>query len=84
MKTVRFEKNSVLKAIGNHCFRGCERLEEIELPDSLGVVGLSAFADCKALKRISIPKRCEMEPGIMELKEKPGLQIHYRSLEGDD
>ena len=84
IKKVKFAKDSVLKSIGNHCFRGCESIEEVELPDSVEKVGISAFADCKALKRISIPKRCEMEPGIMELKEKPGLQIHYRSLEGDD
>ena len=84
IKKVKFAKDSVLKSVGNHCFRGCESMEEVELPDSVEKVGISAFADCKALKRISIPKRCEMEPGIMELKEKPGLQIHYRSLEGDD
>ena len=78
VRRIKFADGCVLKEIGDHCFRGCAWLECIELPDSVEKVGISAFADCDALRKIELPARCESEPGIMELKEKPGLTISFR------
>lgn len=78
LKRIQFAEDSLLKQIGDHCFRGCEQVESIRLPDSVEKVGISAFADCHALKEIEVCARCENDPGIVELKGKPGLKVSVR------
>ena len=36
-------------------FRGCERLETVELPESLGYIDIAAFRGCTSLKHIDLP-----------------------------
>ena len=81
VRSIKFAEHSALKVIGDHCFRGCESVESIKLPDSVEKIGVSAFAGCNALKYIELPARCEMEPGIMELKDHPGIVISYNNTE---
>ena len=48
-----------VEAIGNECFRGCDRLTTILLPSTITSIGDYAFADCDALRGVLIPERVE-------------------------
>lgn len=84
VNSITFARGSSLKIIGDHCFRGCEKVESISLPDTVEKIGISAFAGCNSLKYINIPARCEMEPGIVELKDNPDIVISYKKEEAQE
>ena len=56
LKTVEFEEDSQLKALGDGVFVDCENLETVELPSDVETIGKMAFALCKNLEKITIPK----------------------------
>lgn len=57
LKRVEIDKdNETMKTIGG--FVGCESLETIEIPETVQVVGWSAFSGCKKLKEIKLPNSC--------------------------
>ena len=43
----------------NNAFKECNKLQEIQLPESLQRIGYRAFWKCKSLKRITIPDNVE-------------------------
>ncbi|MFI3297418.1 MAG: leucine-rich repeat domain-containing protein [bacterium] len=59
--TVTFGKR--VKNIPEYAFSGCERLVNVNLPDSLEVIEKYAFADCKSLRYITIPERVKNVKG---------------------
>ena len=44
-----------LRGLNNELFRGCVSLTEVELPDSIAVVGRHAFRNCAALRTLRLP-----------------------------
>ncbi len=51
--------------IGEGAFRGCPRLVEAELPESLETIRAAAFS-CTALRSVYLPQRCvNVEPGAL-------------------
>lgn len=55
LKELKIDKqSSLLVNIASGCFEDCIYLEEVELPDSLHLIGDSAFAGCDELKSVSI------------------------------
>ena len=56
IKTITFNKNSVLENIHDDAFAYCHELEEIELPQEVLIIGDYAFKDCSKLRKIFIPK----------------------------
>ena len=42
-------------SIGDYAFHGCEKLEKVTLPSTLGAMGRYAFANCPNLKEIVLP-----------------------------
>lgn len=48
--------NEDCKIIYGYAFSSCEKLAEIDIPDSVVCIGDSAFSFCKSLKKIVIPK----------------------------
>lgn len=54
LRTVRFSPDTT--AISAYAFRGCEKLQKIDLPSSVRTIGEKAFACCDALTTVSIPE----------------------------
>lgn len=42
-------------AIGDICFRGCIKLKEVILPNTIETIGIDAFGECKGLTVITLP-----------------------------
>ena len=55
LKTVKFQKNSILKYINESAFYGCSSLTEIVIPSSVIDIGMYAFRYCSSLTEIVIP-----------------------------
>ena len=55
VETVTFAEESVLKAVEDYAFIGCEALKAIVLPEKLEVIGEAAFSGCIALETVEIP-----------------------------
>lgn len=53
---VVFEKNSKLKTIGDDAFYWCEKIRELEIPNSVTSIGHEAFYGCVSLSSITLPK----------------------------
>ncbi len=53
LQSVIFEEGSQLKEISDRAFRGCEKLREINIPDSVKLIGLDAFNGCTNLSYVS-------------------------------
>lgn len=60
--TLRFEKGSQLREIGNRAFMGCRSLRNVTLPSSLALLGEGAFSECPALRQIEIPAKVTKLP----------------------
>jgi len=56
LEKVTFGKNSKLKTIFYNAFKGCSKLIDLELPESVEVIYNYAFENCTSLKTIYIPK----------------------------
>lgn len=52
---VRGFEHSQVSKIGNSTFKGCERLELIQLPKTLQYIGVGSFQDCKKLECLELP-----------------------------
>lgn len=60
LKDVTFAKNSKLTKIGSGAFWGCYFLEEMNLPESLKIIGDTVFTDCYSrFKLASMPSNVE-------------------------
>ena len=59
LKTAIFEEGSKCKNIGEYAFGNCERLESIDLPDGVEIIGYSAFKNCVNLNKIYLPGSLE-------------------------
>ena len=55
LQEVNFLGNQ-MKTISLSAFMGCQRLEEISLPESIETIEASAFQDCKGLKEVHFSK----------------------------
>lgn len=55
LKKVVFEDNGVQR-IEEQCFMNCRKLEEVHLPEGLGVIMHAAFEGTASLKRVELPK----------------------------
>ena len=55
LQKVNFLGNQ-MKTISLSAFMGCQRLEEISLPESIETIEASAFQDCKGLKEVHFSK----------------------------
>lgn len=56
LTTVVFAPDSKLKEIGEQAFEMCDKLEAIELPNSVETIGRSAFTFCESLRKVNIPQ----------------------------
>ena len=66
LKKVVFESagtDSIFDSIGQHAFKSCMKLEEINLPDSTTNIGSQAFRYCESLKEINMPKALQYTKG---------------------
>ncbi|MBR2651114.1 MAG: leucine-rich repeat protein [Clostridia bacterium] len=55
LKSVTFESDSRVTAIGSYAFRRCKSLEQVYLPESVTSIGEYAFYGCSSLTSINIP-----------------------------
>lgn len=76
LKQVTFAQGCALTEIGNHCFKDCKNVTEILLPEGVMQIGMSAFAGCDSLQKLRVPRTCETQPGIAELKDS-GIEITF-------
>lgn len=65
IKEVKFERNSILRAIGEYAFLGCRNLRSITLPESLQKLGEGAFRECTSLDTLIIPDKVTALPKAM-------------------
>ncbi len=79
LRNFRIPEDSLLRKIGDHCFRGCASLEELRLPDTTEYIGVSAFKGCDSLARISLPGTCSGQAGILELRD-TGVELVFREI----
>lgn len=73
--------------VGQGLFAGCDRLEEVVLPNSTTTVEKDAFLDCGSLVRLTLPAYTEEvvpSDGCTRLAEIniPTTNTHYRSIDG--
>lgn len=54
LKEVSFGEGA--SRVADYLFLGCISIEEIDIPDTVTVIGVSAFHGCANLNRIGIPK----------------------------
>ena len=59
LECLSFHKNSKLEYIGESVFRGCTRLNKLEIPNSVKIIGRTAFGNCRALTNIDLPNNLE-------------------------
>lgn len=59
LTSVKFEKGSKLKTVGELAFRCQKALTSIELPDGLETIGNAAFLKCPALTSVTLPDSLE-------------------------
>ena len=52
----RYTIESGIREIGKKAFRGCSKLDELTLPDTLETIEEEAFAACPRLKTATIPE----------------------------
>ena len=66
------------------CFQSCSNLQEMNIPESVKVIGKLAFSGCKSLKKVVFPKRAftvekhafGYTPTLIEFVNKPeGLKL---------
>lgn len=55
LSSVEIEAGSKLKVIPYTCFKGCENLGSVVLPEGIETISEYAFKECPSLKSISIP-----------------------------
>lgn len=73
--------------VGQGLFAGCDRLEEVVLPNSTTTVEKDAFLDCGSLVRLTLPAYTEEvvpSDGCIRLAEIniSAANTHYRSIDG--
>jgi len=56
---VHAELGSQLQEIKKGTFEGCEKLEAIDMPSNLKIIGDRAFYNCNSLGQIELPNGCE-------------------------
>ena len=54
LTTITFAENSLLVRIGNTAFSGCNKLTEIDIPDSVTELGTGVFTNCAALTTVDL------------------------------
>ena len=55
----RVELSKCLSKIEDYAFRGCKKLNDIEIPDNIVEIGSSAFEYCTNLQQINLPEGLE-------------------------
>ena len=63
--SVEFEEDSICEVIPTYAFAFFNKLQEINLPDSIEKIGSSAFEGCTSLTNINIPTKVTALPGNM-------------------
>ena len=59
LKTVDFTRCKHLKEIGEKAFATCEKLEKLDMPNSVKSIGKNAFWGCNSLKQVFLPASLE-------------------------
>ena len=59
LKTVDFTRCKHLKEIGENAFAYCEKLEELDIPNSVKSIGMHTFYHCDSLKQVFLPASLE-------------------------
>ena len=59
LKTVDFTRCKHLKEIGENAFAYCEKLEELDIPNSVKSIGMHTFSHCDSLKQVFLPASLE-------------------------
>lgn len=60
LKSVKFEKGSLLKSIDGYAFQNCFKLTDIEFPDNLKQITAHSFWACPNLTKIHLPQKLEI------------------------
>jgi len=64
LKKVTFE-GTKLTELGEDAFRGCRKLEELNLPEGLQKIGPNAFSYCDSLKSLTLPASVNSVKGTL-------------------
>ena len=55
IKTIKFGKKKKLTNIGYCAFKNCSKVEELDIPEGVKMIGAGAFLGCTNLKKVTIP-----------------------------
>lgn len=78
IKEIIFDKDCPLVNIGVRAFRGCKRLRNVQLPDSLCAIEEGAFWHCGRLKAIKLPDSV-LYIGPLAFSDCTNLEYIYKS-----
>lgn len=58
LKEFKCVDNSQLEKLDYKAFNGCQKLKEVQLPESVNSIAADCFKDCHLLEKINIPANC--------------------------
>lgn len=82
LEEVDFSKVKLLKEIPDGLFENCERLQKIDIPEGVEIIGSSVFDSCTNLRKINVPEELYVYYAEL-LKEVDDTEVRLRKMPAD-
>lgn len=82
LEEVDFSKVHLLKEIPDCLFENCKRLQEINFPEGVEIIGSSVFDSCTNLRKINVPEELYVYYAEL-LKEVDDTEVRLRKMPAD-
>lgn len=82
LEEVDFSKVKLLKEIPDGLFENCERLQKIDIPEGVEIIGSIVFDSCTNLRKINVPEELYVYYAEL-LKEVDDTEVRLRKMPAD-
>lgn len=82
LEEVDFSKVKLLKEIPDGLFENCERLQKIDIPEGVEIIGSTVFDSCTNLRKINVPEELYVYYAEL-LKEVDDTEVRLRKMPAD-